>query len=106
LSKEWKSDTGMISPNLMWRPTWSLENSCPKKAAISIPMFASYSQTVSMPEYDPYDLDIKLKDKLNQNSGSKKDSIRDACGGFYQHENAELYQCPKEQDRYQEAKDL
>ena len=54
----------------------------PKKAAISIPMFASYSQTVSMPEYDPYDLDIKLKDKLGASPASKRDSIKNAAVDF------------------------
>ncbi len=48
----------------------------PKRAALSIPVFASYSQNVSTPEYDPYDMDIKLKDKLKSASGDKKDSIR------------------------------
>ena len=48
----------------------------PKKAALSIPVFASYSQNVSTPEYDPYDMDIKLKDKLKSVSGTAKDSIR------------------------------
>ena len=48
----------------------------PKKAAISIPVFASYSQSVSKPQYDPYDLDIKLKDKLKTAPASQKDSIR------------------------------
>jgi cell surface protein SprA len=47
----------------------------PQKAGISIPMYASYSQTLSTPEYDPYDLDIKLKDKLKA-AGANKDSIR------------------------------
>ncbi|MFT3910577.1 MAG: cell surface protein SprA [Ferruginibacter sp.] len=55
----------------------------PKKIGMSIPVFASYSQTVSTPKYDPYDLDIKLKDKINT-AGSKaeKDSIRDAAVDF------------------------
>lgn len=48
----------------------------PKKAAMSIPVFASYSQSVSTPEYDPYDMDIKLKDKLNSSPSDQKDSIR------------------------------
>jgi cell surface protein SprA len=48
----------------------------PEKAGISIPFYASLSKTISTPEYDPYDLDIKLKDKLNGTSGSTKDSIR------------------------------
>ena len=49
----------------------------PKKAGISIPMYASYSQTLSTPEFDPYDLDIKLKDKLAAApSKHVKDSIK------------------------------
>ncbi|HZH67216.1 MAG TPA: cell surface protein SprA, partial [Flavisolibacter sp.] len=48
----------------------------PKGAALSIPLYAGISKTVSNPEYDPYDLDIKLKDKLKEAPGSAKDSIR------------------------------
>ncbi|MGC4103082.1 T9SS outer membrane translocon Sov/SprA [Ferruginibacter sp.] len=54
----------------------------PKRAAISIPVFASYSQSVSMPEYDPYDMDIKLKDKLKAADKSKRDSIRNDAIDF------------------------
>jgi cell surface protein SprA len=55
----------------------------PAKAALSIPVFASYSQAVSTPEYDPYDLDIKLKDKLNNaQTKADKDSIREAAVDF------------------------
>jgi cell surface protein SprA len=50
----------------------------PAKAALSIPVFASYSQAVSTPEYDPFDMDIKLKDKLKDaTTKAQKDSIRD-----------------------------
>jgi cell surface protein SprA len=48
----------------------------PAKAGMSIPFYASVSQTVTTPEYDPYDLDIKFKDKLAAASGPAKDSIR------------------------------
>lgn len=48
----------------------------PRKAAISIPTFASYSQSTSTPEYDAYDGDIKLKDKLKDAPASQRDSIR------------------------------
>ena len=48
----------------------------PKRAAMSIPVFASYSQSVSTPEYDAYDGDIKLKDKLKLAPANQKDSIR------------------------------
>jgi len=48
----------------------------PAKAGMSIPVYASVSQTVTTPEYDPYDLDIKLKDKLDAATGNTKDSIR------------------------------
>jgi cell surface protein SprA len=54
----------------------------PKKAGLSIPFYASYSQTVSTPEYDPYDLDIKLKDKLRNTSGGKRDSIKTNAEDF------------------------
>ena len=54
----------------------------PKKAAMSIPVYASVSQTISTPEYDPYDLDIKLKDKLNATPRSKRDSINKAAVDF------------------------
>ncbi len=55
----------------------------PKKAALSIPLFASYSQSVSTPQYDPYDLDIKLKDKLKTaRTRSDKDSIKNNAIDF------------------------
>ena len=47
----------------------------PKNAAISIPVFASYSQTLSKPHYDPYALDITLKQNLDASPASEKDSI-------------------------------
>ncbi|MFZ1528277.1 MAG: cell surface protein SprA [Ferruginibacter sp.] len=54
----------------------------PKKAGLSIPVLASYSQSVSKPEYDPYDKDIKLKDKLRDANPSQKDSIKRASVDF------------------------
>lgn len=49
----------------------------PREAGITIPVYAGVSRTTSTPEYDPYDLDIKLKEKLNDAPNDKKDSIRD-----------------------------
>lgn len=48
----------------------------PRKAGLSIPFYAGITQATSTPQYDPYDLDIKLKDKLNSAPGSAKDSIK------------------------------
>ena len=48
----------------------------PKKIGLSIPVYASYSRSVSSPQYDPYDLDIKLKDKIKSAPANQKDSIR------------------------------
>jgi len=48
----------------------------PKKLGMQIPVYAGISQTISTPQYDPYDLDILLKDKLKDVPSSKKDSIR------------------------------
>jgi len=48
----------------------------PKKLGLQIPVYAGISKTISTPQYDPYDLDIFLKDKLKEAPASKKDSIR------------------------------
>ncbi|MEZ5022331.1 MAG: cell surface protein SprA [Chitinophagales bacterium] len=37
----------------------------PPKAALQIPVYANFSHSVSTPQYDPYELDIELKDKIN-----------------------------------------
>ena len=49
----------------------------PRKAGISAPFYGSISKTVSLPEYDPYDLDIKLKDKIAAAPAGERDSIRE-----------------------------
>ncbi len=48
----------------------------PKQLGVQIPVYAGISQIASTPEYDPYDLDIKLKDKLKTANGADKDSIK------------------------------
>jgi cell surface protein SprA len=62
--------------------TLELGKLLPPKAGISIPVQASYSQQISSPEYDPYDGDVKLKDKLRAASSSTKDSIRNDAIDF------------------------
>ncbi len=47
----------------------------PKEAGLQIPMYAGISRTSSTPEYDPYDLDVKLKEKIRLLPGNKKDSV-------------------------------
>ncbi|HTB52488.1 MAG TPA: cell surface protein SprA [Ferruginibacter sp.] len=55
----------------------------PKKTAVSIPVYASYSESVSKPEYDPYNLDIKLNTELAAaGSGVKRDSIKNSAIDF------------------------
>ncbi len=48
----------------------------PRSAALSIPFYGSISQTNSTPQYDPFDLDITLKQKLKNASSAEKDSIK------------------------------
>lgn len=49
----------------------------PKNWGMQIPVYGGISRIVSTPEYDPYDLDIKLRDKMNSApSGHASDSIR------------------------------
>lgn len=47
----------------------------PRNAGLSIPMYAGISKTVSTPEYDPFDSDIKLKQKLKGATPAQRDSI-------------------------------
>lgn len=48
----------------------------PKKLGIQIPVYAGISRSSSTPEYDPYDLDINLKDKIKDADPKLRDSIR------------------------------
>lgn len=49
----------------------------PEKSGLRIPFYAQYSNTTKNPEYDPYDLDIKLKDKINNEADPvKRNEIR------------------------------
>ncbi len=48
-----------------------------EKSGLRLPFYAQYSNVTRNPEYDPYDLDIKLKDKIRAESDAgKRDSIR------------------------------
>ncbi|MFN8290082.1 MAG: cell surface protein SprA [Chitinophagaceae bacterium] len=51
----------------------------PKKLGMQIPVYAGISYRSSTPEYDPYDLDIKYKDKLKTTPADQKDSIRNSA---------------------------
>ncbi|MEO7922492.1 MAG: cell surface protein SprA [Chitinophagaceae bacterium] len=48
----------------------------PKKLGMQIPVYMGISRSSSTPEYDPYDLDIKLKEKLKEAEAKQRDSIR------------------------------
>lgn len=37
----------------------------PEKTGVSIPMYAGISQSISTPQYDPYDTDVKMKQRLD-----------------------------------------
>lgn len=49
----------------------------PEKAGFSIPVYASFNKTVLTPEFDPYDLDVKMKDKLKlYHTQRERDSVK------------------------------
>lgn len=48
----------------------------PKKLGIQIPVYAGISRSSSTPEYDPYDLDLNLKEKIKDADPKQRDSIR------------------------------
>ncbi|MEO0876633.1 MAG: cell surface protein SprA, partial [Bacteroidota bacterium] len=50
----------------------------PDNWGVRLPFYAQRSNTTSTPEFDPYDLDIRLKDKLNAaETAAERDSLRD-----------------------------
>ncbi|MEM7102471.1 MAG: cell surface protein SprA [Bacteroidota bacterium] len=50
----------------------------PKNAKIRIPFYAQYSNTIKTPEFDPYDLDIPLKQKIEAaENQATRDSLRE-----------------------------
>jgi cell surface protein SprA len=50
------------------------------KIGLHVPFNVQFSNNTRTPEYDPYDLDIKLKDKLlNETNGQKRTDIKDAA---------------------------
>ncbi len=48
----------------------------PEKSGVKIPFFAQYSKNIRNPQYDPYDLDIPLKEKIAASSTPKEDKNR------------------------------
>ncbi len=55
----------------------------PKSWGVQLPIFLGYSENVSNPQYDPYDLDVKYKDKLSDaRDAQQRDSIRKVAQDF------------------------
>ncbi len=49
----------------------------PQNSGIRVPFTMQYSNNIRTPEYDPYDLDVKLKDRLAaETNGEKRDTIK------------------------------
>lgn len=49
----------------------------PRKWGVQLPVFFGYSENVSNPQYDPYDLDVTYQDKLNAaTTSAQRDSLR------------------------------
>jgi len=55
----------------------------PRKWGVQLPLFLGYSQNVSNPEFNPYDLDVKYKDELNAAAtGKQRDSFKKAAQDY------------------------
>lgn len=48
----------------------------PEKWKLRVPFYAQHSVTTYTPEFDPYDLDIRLDDKLDALPSSQRDSVK------------------------------
>ena len=52
----------------------------PKNLRLSLPVYASLNRTIITPQYDPFDLDVKLSDKIKAaKTKTQQDSIRKAA---------------------------
>lgn len=55
----------------------------PQNWGVQLPAFIGYSQNVSNPQYDPYDLDVKMKDRLDAIQDKQvRDSTRRAAQDY------------------------
>jgi len=54
----------------------------PENWGLNIPFYAQYSESRYTPEFDPYDLDIPLKDKIRDAPSSQRDSLREQAEDF------------------------
>lgn len=48
----------------------------PEKANVKIPVYAGYSESISNPQYNPLDPDVRMEESLRDMSSSEKDSIK------------------------------
>ena len=61
---------------------FELSKFLPEKTGLSIPFYFQYSKEISTPQFDPYDLDIELDEKLKSDefdTPAKRDSARSAA---------------------------
>jgi cell surface protein SprA len=59
---------------------FNLDKFLPERWGLQLPFYAQLSNTTSTPEFDPYDLDILLEDKLRDaDNRTQRDSIRAAA---------------------------
>jgi cell surface protein SprA len=54
-----------------------LDKFLPAKLGLRIPFYFQYSNETRNPQFDPYDLDIELKDKIRESDATDRDSIRE-----------------------------
>ncbi len=59
--------------------TFELSKFLPESVGLNLPFYFQYSKEASTPQFDPYDLDIELKDKLKDNdlTPADKKEIKD-----------------------------
>lgn len=55
----------------------------PRKWGIQLPVFVGYSENISNPQYDPYDLDVTYQDKINSaDNAQQRDSLRETAQDY------------------------
>lgn len=62
--------------NADWSVNAELGKFFPEKSGIKIPFYYVEGREIKTPQFDPYDRDIELENKLDKFSGTEKDSVR------------------------------
>ncbi len=77
----------------------ALDKFFPSKWGLRLPLYMQWSQTRKAPQYDPFDLDIPLQEKIATSPADQRDSIRNIAQDITSFKTVSLTNVRKERSR-------